>query len=101
MARMIVERNVRVYRRGWLLLLSGFFEPVFYLFSLGVGLGTLVGDVDVGRGRGVPYAVFVAPAMLATSAMKRRGLRLDLQRVLQAQVRPALRRRPVDAARPA
>ena len=29
---------------------SGFFEPVFYLFSLGVGLGTLVGDVDLATG---------------------------------------------------
>lgn len=69
MARMLVERNLRVYRRGWLLLVSGFFEPVFYLFSLGVGLGALVGDVDAGGGQRVPYAVFVAPAMLATSAM--------------------------------
>ncbi len=69
MARMLVERNLRVYRRGWLLLISGFFEPVFYLFSLGVGLGALVGEVDAGGGRSVPYAVFVAPAMLATSAM--------------------------------
>lgn len=69
MARMLVERNLRVYRRGWLVLLSGFFEPVFYLFSLGVGLGALVGDVDAGGGVVVPYAVFVAPAMLATSAM--------------------------------
>lgn len=68
MARMLVERNARVYRRGWLLLVSGFVEPVFYLFSLGVGLGTLVGDVDAG-GVLVPYAVFVAPAMLASSAM--------------------------------
>lgn len=68
MARMLVERNARVYRRGWLLLVSGFVEPVFYLFSLGVGLGALVGDVDAG-GVLVPYAMFVAPAMLASSAM--------------------------------
>jgi lipooligosaccharide transport system permease protein len=69
MARMLVERNARVYRRGWLLLVSGFVEPVLYLFSLGVGLGALVGDVDAGGGVLVPYAVFVAPAMLASSAM--------------------------------
>jgi lipooligosaccharide transport system permease protein len=69
MARMLVERNVRAYRRGWLVLVSGFFEPVFYLFSLGVGLGALIGDVDAGGGRRVPYAVFVAPALLAASAM--------------------------------
>jgi lipooligosaccharide transport system permease protein len=69
MARMLVERNVRAYRRGWLVLVSGFFEPVFYLFSLGVGLGALIGDVDAGGGRRVPYAVFVAPALMAASAM--------------------------------
>jgi lipooligosaccharide transport system permease protein len=69
MARMLVERNARSFRVFWPTLVSGFFEPVFYLFSLGVGLGALVGRVDVGDGRTVPYAVFVAPALLASSAM--------------------------------
>lgn len=64
----IVERNLMVYRRGWLVLVSGFFEPLFYLFALGVGLGALVGDVVVG-GRTLSYTAFVAPAMLAASAM--------------------------------
>lgn len=67
-ARRMVERNVVAYRSGWLMFLSGFFEPFFYLLSIGIGLGALVGTVEVG-GRAVPYAVFVAPAMLATSAM--------------------------------
>jgi lipooligosaccharide transport system permease protein len=69
MARMLVERNLRAFRRSWLVIVSGFFEPVFYLFSLGIGLGTLIGTVDAGGGRQVSYAVFVAPAMLASSAM--------------------------------
>jgi lipooligosaccharide transport system permease protein len=69
MARMLVERNARAFRYAWPVLLSGFFEPVFYLFSLGVGLGGLVGQVDAGDGRLVDYAVFVAPALLASSAM--------------------------------
>jgi lipooligosaccharide transport system permease protein len=67
-AAAMVERNVLVYRRLWLLLLSGFFEPVFYLFSIGVGIGGLVDTVSVG-GTAIPYTVFVAPALLATSAM--------------------------------
>jgi lipooligosaccharide transport system permease protein len=50
------------------LAMSGFFEPVFYLVSIRLGLGTLVGDVQVG-GTTVSYAEFVAPALLATSAM--------------------------------
>jgi lipooligosaccharide transport system permease protein len=68
-AGLLVGRNVTAYRHGWYMLLTGFLEPVLYLFSLGVGLGALVGDVDAGGGVEVPYAVFVAPAMLASSAM--------------------------------
>jgi lipooligosaccharide transport system permease protein len=64
----LIERNLYVYRRTYMILLSGFFEPVFYLISIRLGLGTLVGDVQVGDVR-VPYAEFVAPALLATSAM--------------------------------
>ena len=63
-ASRLVERNVHVYRRRWLMIVSGFFEPLFYLLGLGFGLGALVGDID-----GVPYAVFVAPALMATAAM--------------------------------
>lgn len=69
MARVLVQRNVMAFRRGWLLLLSGFVEPVFYLFSLGIGLGALVRTVTTDSGAEVPYAVFVAPALLAASAM--------------------------------
>ncbi|WP_420638030.1 ABC transporter permease [Candidatus Poriferisocius sp.] len=64
----VVERNVTVYRRTWLVLFTGFFEPVFYLLSIGIGIGELVGEVSVG-GRSVDYRTFVAPGLLATSAM--------------------------------
>lgn len=67
-SRHVVERNVYVYRRGWIFLVSGFFEPFFYLLSIGIGLSGLVGPLRVGD-RLVPYAVFVAPALLASSAM--------------------------------
>ena len=66
---MIVERNLLVYRRVWLALVSGFFEPVFYLLSIGIGIGALVGGAIVVEGRVVDYAAFVAPALLASSAM--------------------------------
>lgn len=69
LARMLVERNIRAFRRGWVLLVSGFAEPVFYLFSLGIGLGALIGQVTTDGGSVVSYAAFVAPALLATSAM--------------------------------
>ncbi|MFI5035097.1 MAG: ABC transporter permease [Acidimicrobiales bacterium] len=64
----IFERNFMVYRSQWLMLVSGFFEPLFYLLSIGIGLNHLVGNLPVG-GRVVSYATFVAPGMLATSAM--------------------------------
>ncbi|MGH8828877.1 MAG: ABC transporter permease, partial [Jiangellaceae bacterium] len=69
MARALVERNARAFRHGWVTLVSGFFEPIFYLFSLGVGLGALIGDVDRGDGTMVTYAAFVAPALMAAAAM--------------------------------
>lgn len=67
-ARRMFERNVVAYRSGWWVFSSGLLEPVFYLFSLGIGLGALVGTVSV-NGHDVAYPVFVAPAMLAVSAM--------------------------------
>ncbi len=69
LARHVVARNVVAFRRAWLLLLSGFAEPVLYLFSLGVGVGALIGTVTTDGGKTVPYATFVAPALLAASAM--------------------------------
>jgi lipooligosaccharide transport system permease protein len=64
----LVERNARAYRHTWLVLTSGFFEPLFYLLSIGVGIGHLVGGVTV-NGHAVSFTSFVAPALLATSAM--------------------------------
>ncbi len=65
----LVERNLVVYRRIWPLIVSGFFEPVFYLLSLGVGIGALVGTVAGPDGQPIDYTAFVAPALLASSAM--------------------------------
>ena len=74
LARMLVERNALSFRRQWVAFVTGFPEPVFYLFSLGIGLGAPVGSVTTDGGAAVPYAVFVAPAMLATSAMNAGGM---------------------------
>ena len=65
----LIERNVMVYRRTWIVLVSGFFEPLFYLLAIGFGIGGLVGDVRLPDGTVVPYPVFVAPGLLASSAM--------------------------------
>ncbi len=65
----LIERNLFVYRRTWTIIVSGFFEPLFYLVGIGFGLGHLVGDVTGPGGQPIPYATFVAPALLATGAM--------------------------------
>ncbi len=66
--RYLIERNLIATRSYWLVVLSGFFEPLFYLFAIGIGLGQLVGDIEV-AGRVISYTAFAAPAMLAASAM--------------------------------
>jgi lipooligosaccharide transport system permease protein len=65
----LVERNVLAYRRSWLIFVSGLIEPLLFLFALGVGVGGLVGEVAGPDGTPVPYGEFVAPALLAASAM--------------------------------
>jgi lipooligosaccharide transport system permease protein len=65
----IVERNFLVYKRSWVVFAAGMIEPVLYLLSIGVGVGGLVGDFTLDDGSTVGYVEFVAPAMLATSAM--------------------------------
>jgi lipooligosaccharide transport system permease protein len=64
----LIERNLVSTKSFWPVLLSGFFEPVFFLFAIGVGIGQLAGDVTFG-GLSVDYTAYVAPAMLAASAM--------------------------------
>jgi Nod factor-specific ABC transporter NodJ protein len=67
----VTGRNVVAARHAayWWALVSGFVEPLLYLLSIGVGVGRLVGDVALPDGRLVTYARFIAPAMLAASAM--------------------------------
>ena len=64
----LVYRNLKAARRYWLVMVSGFFEPLFYLVGLGVGVGTLVGDITY-AGQTITYQEFVGPALLASSAM--------------------------------
>ena len=70
-ATRLVERNLVVFRkaRGWLIIVSGFYESLLYLLGMGLGVGALVGNV---RDDGVTltYATFVAPGLMASSAMQ-------------------------------
>jgi lipooligosaccharide transport system permease protein len=65
----LIARHARVYKHAWIVFVSGIFEPLFYLLSVGVGLGVLVGRVSGPTGTLIPYREFVAPGLLAVSSM--------------------------------
>ena len=58
-----------VYRRTWMgSVFSRFVMPLLFLLAMGIGLGSLVDDASGGVD-GVPYLLFVAPALIAVQAM--------------------------------
>lgn len=59
------KRNAAMYKRSWKLnLLPNFFEPVFYLTSIGVGVGAYITEMA-----GMSYAEFLAPGLVCVAAM--------------------------------
>jgi lipooligosaccharide transport system permease protein len=71
-AAAMTSRNATLFRSAKaysVLLISGFAEPVFYLLSIGWGVGSLIGRIPLADGRQVSYLSYVAPALLAFSAM--------------------------------
>jgi len=69
-AAAVISRGLMATRStNWLVMLSGFFEPVLFLVSMGVGLGAIVGAVQGPGGTDISYAAYIAPALLAVSAM--------------------------------
>ncbi|HVT77638.1 MAG TPA: ABC transporter permease [Acidimicrobiales bacterium] len=69
LARRVVERNALAYRRMWLSFAAAFVEPLLYLLSVGIGVGALVGKLPGPGGHLLSYREFVAPGLLAASAM--------------------------------
>ena len=68
--QVLLERSWMAFKNSaWIAVLSGFFEPVLYLLSFGYGLGHLIGTISLPGGRVISYAAFIAPGLLATSAM--------------------------------
>ncbi|RZQ60427.1 ABC transporter permease [Amycolatopsis suaedae] len=65
----LIERSALVYRRAWLVFVSGVVEPLLYLLAFQIGFGALVGDVIGPGGQPMTYVAFVAPALLVASAM--------------------------------
>src|SRR5271154_4998819 len=64
----LIERHARVSRHAWLVFASGIFEPLFYLLSVGLGLGVLIGKVPGPGGRLIPYPDIVSPGLLPVSS---------------------------------
>lgn len=66
----VIERSIIAFKSSnWIVVLTGFVEPVLFLFAFGYGIGELIGTVAPGQGPEVTYAMYIAPGLLATSAM--------------------------------
>lgn len=66
--RSVVERNIIFFRRDLGILIAGFLEPLFWLAGIGIGLNTIVTDIEV-SGELLSYREFVAPGLVAVAAM--------------------------------
>ncbi len=61
----VFQRNLLVFRKTWRSnIMFNFVEPVLYLWALGFGLGMYVTRIN-----GLSYIEFLAPALIASSAM--------------------------------
>lgn len=67
----VLESEARVYRRTWRgSVISTFLNPVLFLLAMGVGLGELVDERAGSTGLDIPYLTFLAPALMAATAMQ-------------------------------
>lgn len=61
----VFNRNFMVFRKTWTAnIMFNFIEPMLYLSAMGLGLGGLVGEIN-----GLPYIQYLAPGLVASSAM--------------------------------
>jgi len=59
------RRNAAMYKRTWKWnILPNFFEPVLYLFSIGIGVGSYITEIG-----GTSYIAFLAPGLVCVAAM--------------------------------
>src|ERR1700704_306253 len=67
----VFEHHLTVYRRTWKgSIFMSFVSPVLFLTAMGLGLGSLISRGPVRTVDGVSYLVFIAPGLLAASAMQ-------------------------------
>ena len=69
-SRVVLQRSWITFKSStYLVVLSGFMEPLLSLAVFGFGVGQFVGDITLADGRSISYASFIVPGLLATSAM--------------------------------
>ena len=69
-ARVVLERSwIQFKSSAWLVVLSGFIEPLLNLVVFGYGVGNFIGEIELDNGQMVSYASFVVPGLLASAAM--------------------------------
>ena len=74
-SRVVLERSwIQFKSSAWLVVLSGFIEPLLNLVVFGFGVGQFIGDIKLENGLAVSYASYVVPGLLASAAMMGLGL---------------------------
>ncbi len=69
-ARVVLERSwIQFKSSAWMVVLSGFIEPLLNLVVFGYGVGNFIGNIELDNGQTVSYASFVVPGLLASAAM--------------------------------
>ena len=69
-SRVVLERSwIQFKSSAWIVVLSGFIEPLLNLVVFGYGVGNFIGTIKLDSGQVVQYAAFIAPGLLATAAM--------------------------------
>lgn len=69
-SRVVLERSwIQFKSSAWLVVLSGFIEPLLNLVVFGYGVGNFIGNIELDNGQSVSYASFVVPGLLASAAM--------------------------------
>ncbi|OAT80303.1 ABC transporter permease [Desulfotomaculum copahuensis] len=86
----VLRRHLIIFGRNWKVNISfNFFEPLLYIAALGMGLGAYVKPME-----GLPYLNFLAPGLVASSAMFATSyectygtfVRMEFQKTFQAMV---------------
>jgi len=70
----VFERNVRVYRRQWLMIVTGFFEPLFFLLGIGFGVGGVIGPNALAHAL-ILVAWIIGGTVVASILFRRRMLK--------------------------